>query len=49
MADLTIESAMPALKQYYGKGKQDQDQAWLKHMMSEGLLGRKKKKSKKKK
>lgn len=48
MADLTIEAAMPALKDYYSKGNKKADEAWLKHMMTQGLLGRKKKKKKEK-
>jgi len=48
MADLTTESAAPALKQYYSKQSTNMEDAWLKHMMSKGLLGRKKKKKKKK-
>ncbi len=48
MADLTTESAMPALKEYYSKGDKKSDEAWLKHMMTKGILGRKKKKKKSK-
>lgn len=47
--DNPTSNESPMLKQYYSKGNQERDLAWMKAMKTQGILGRKKKKKKEKK
>lgn len=46
--DNPTSNSSPMLKQYYSKGDQERDLAWMKAMKTQGILGKKKKKKLKK-